>query len=40
MALAGEGFSVIVTMDAHGRSLHDDVLVASAEKLGRLAVSA
>jgi len=33
-------FPVIVTMDAHGRSLHDDVLVASAEKLGRLAVSA
>ena len=29
-------FPAIVTMDAHGRSLHEDVLAASAEKLGRL----
>jgi len=33
-------FPVIVTMDAHGRSLHDDVSKSSAEKLGRLAASA
>jgi fumarate hydratase class I len=33
-------FPTIVTMDAHGRSLHDDVSKSSAERLGRLAASA